>query len=81
MQECKSVNILDALEGWGKKTCAEILDSYRCPKNLEIERFAREQTIDFAHRMVAITYLVMSTGDEKPCLLGYFTLANKFAQI
>ncbi len=43
-------------------------------RNDEVETFLRKNAVEFSRRKMSITYLVM---DEKPKLVGYFTLTHK----
>jgi hypothetical protein len=47
----------------------------RCEKNLDVERFFKEQSIDFTKKNQSVTYLVFE--NENAALVGYFTLAIK----
>ena len=69
------INILDLIQENGETAVAEDLSVFSCPLNLEIEKFVRENVVDFAKRKLSITYLVYDISDWQ--LLGYFTLAHK----
>ena len=63
-------------EGKGAEDCLRILlSNFRCPQNPDVERFFREQSIDFTKRKQSVSYLVSSKVDDE--LLAYFTLAIK----
>ena len=57
------------------------LSTYVCPKNKDIEEFLLTKAIDFALQGIAQTHLVVVDTARGPELLGYFTLANKIADI
>lgn len=72
------VNIRKYLEGnakLGEDDLIQILSEFSCPANLDVERFLRENAIDFTKKSQSVTYLVFSVEDGE--LLGYFTIALK----
>ena len=78
MNECTILNILDLLDLLGENEVNNILSTFSCPKNYEIENFILKNSIQFAKKKMSITYLVM---DENRRLIGYFTLTHKSALI
>ena len=52
-----------------------LLSNFSCPQNRDVERFFKEQSIDFTKRKQSVSYLVSSKADDE--LLAYFTLAIK----
>lgn len=68
-------NILDILDRGGEGSLLEIIASFSCGVNPEIEKFIKERAIDFAKRRLSITYLVTDVDDGE--FLGYFTLTHK----
>lgn len=76
-----SWNILDLIAGVGEETVTMMMESFSCVKsvdgedknlNPDIERFLKENAIQFAKEKKSITYLVgnEATGD----ILGYLLL-------
>lgn len=59
----------------GEERLIQILSSFSCPKNPDVERFLKQSSIEFTKKNQSVTYLVFSTEDYK--LLGYFTIALK----
>lgn len=59
----------------GEEELSEILSEFSCGKNPDVERFLREQSIEFTKKNQSVTYLVFSDSDAS--LVGYFTLAIK----
>ena len=68
-------NILDFIYGGKEEVLKQIVSSFECHKNPEIEEFIHQKAIEFAHRKLSITYLVTDDFDDE--LLGYFTLTHK----
>jgi len=59
----------------GEDELLQILSEFSCPKNPDVERFLKHNSIEFTKKNQSVTYLVFSVADGK--LLGYFTLALK----
>ena len=59
----------------GEGNLHEILSEFSCNKNTDVERFLKEQAVEFTKKNQSVTYLVFS--DEDASLVGYFTLAVK----
>ena len=78
-------NILDLIEDENEKPLADgiafvqdLIGSFRCEKNAEIEHFLHRNAIDFARKRQAITYFVLDGNDD---LLAYFALTHKAVKI
>lgn len=52
----------------------ELLSSFSCPLNTDVEDFLRNNAIDFTKKDQSITYLVFNDEND---LVGYFSLASK----
>ncbi len=76
MQE---INILDMLDMYGEEACQEIVSSFACPLNKDVEDFIRNKAISFAKQRIAITFCIFSK--ENGQLIGYYTLVNKFVVV
>lgn len=59
----------------GENALKDILSEFSCKKNPDVEKFLKEQAIDFTKKNQSVTYLVISNDDLS--LLGYFTLVIK----
>lgn len=59
----------------GEDMLKTVLSNFSCPKNFDVERFLKEQAIDFTKKNQSVTYLVFS--EDYTELLGYFTLTTK----
>ncbi len=73
------LNIREYLENEDKRLGEDILEKllseFSCPLNPDVERFLKEQAIEFAKKHQAVTYLVLSLEDAE--LLGYFAITIK----
>ena len=59
----------------GEEQLQKVLSEFLCSKNTDVERFLKEQSIDFTKKNQSVTYLVFSNEDAE--LVGYFTLTIK----
>lgn len=59
----------------GEEALKEVLSEFLCEKNTDVERFFKEQSIEFTKKNQSVTYLVVTNDDAT--LVGYFTLAIK----
>ena len=80
LDEITIVNIRDCLSmstdndiQIGEDELKEILSDFSCNKNLDVEKFLKEQAIEFTRKNQSVTYLVFNNLS----LVGYFTLTIK----
>lgn len=59
----------------GEEQLHQVLSEFLCYTNMDVERFLKEQSIEFTKKNQSVTYLVFSNEDAE--LLGYFTIAIK----
>ncbi|MCM1497983.1 MAG: GNAT family acetyltransferase [Clostridium sp.] len=59
----------------GEETLLELLSEFSCGKNMDVERFLKEQSIEFTKKNQSVTYLVFT--NENAVLVGYFTITIK----
>lgn len=62
-------------EELGEDDLLQVLSGFSCEKNTDVERFVKEQSIEFARKQQSVTYLVFSTEDAE--LVGYFAITIK----
>jgi len=72
------INIKDMIDQLGDDKVNNIISLYSCPLNKDIEYFLHDKAIEFAKQGIAATHLVFTSYMDKPVLIGYFTLANKY---
>ena len=53
----------------------QVFSSFKCEKNLDVESFLTEQSIDFTKKNQSVTYIVISP--DKNNIVGYFTITIK----
>ena len=72
-------NIREYLNGnneeLGEDDLRQVLSEFSCEKNPDVERFAKEQSIEFAKKQQSVTYLMFSTEDAE--LVGDFAITIK----
>lgn len=71
------INILDLISQVREDVCKNILSSFCCPLNKEVEKFLKNNAISFAMQRIAITYLVFQKEQHQIYLIGYYAIANK----
>lgn len=73
------LNIREYLENdderLGEDKLLQLLSEFSCPLNPDVERFLKQQSIEFAKKHQAVTYLILSLEDAE--LLGYFSITIK----
>lgn len=62
-------------DGLGENDLSQILSEFSCEINSDVQRFAKEQSIEFAKKQQSVTYLVFSSEDAE--LVGYFAITVK----
>lgn len=77
----KTLNLSDVIGTKAEKRIDEMLSSYSCPLNKDVEEFLKSKTKEFAKQRIASTYLVVAPYKDDIVLVGYFTLANKIFSI
>ncbi len=71
------INLMDMIARLGETATKSVISEFSCPLNLDVENFLRNKSIEFAKQKISQTHLVFASYQEKPVLVGYFTLANK----
>lgn len=73
------INLRDILnnDSLGEDVAKDILSSFSCPLNLDVEYFLKHTAIEFAKQSISSTYLIMASYKDRYVLCGYFSLANK----
>ncbi|MCM1044024.1 MAG: GNAT family N-acetyltransferase [Candidatus Gastranaerophilales bacterium] len=71
------LNIREYLEDkkLGEDKLVKLLSEFSCPLNSDVERFLKQQSVAFAKKHQAVTYLVLSPENAE--LLGYFSITIK----
>lgn len=81
MEHYVVVNLGRVLELNGEDKCSNLLSSFICKKNIDVQKYLTQNAIDFNKQRIAITYLVFYIKDEKAKLVGYYTLTNKCVSV
>jgi hypothetical protein len=77
MQGFRIVNLKLLTEELGEGAVKDILSTFSCPLNLDVENYLQRKAIEFSKQGISQTHLVFSSFQDNPVLVGYFTLANK----
>lgn len=73
----KVISLNDLLEQIGEDRTKEILSSFSCPLNFDVESFLKNKAIIFDKQSISRTKLIFTSYKSKLVLIGYFTLAYK----
>ena len=75
------IRLSEMLEQLGEERVKNILSSFSSPLNEDVEYFLLHKAIEFDIQSISKTHLVFASYRNKPVLVGYFTLANKYFTI
>jgi hypothetical protein len=70
-----------AIEALSVEGVTNILSTFSCSINDDIERFLKEKSIEFSNKGIARTHLVLFDSGSRFELMGYYTLTNKILSI
>lgn len=59
----------------GENLLSKVFSSFKCKKNIDVESFLKQQSIDFTKKNQSVTYIVISSGGNN--IVGYFTITIK----
>ena len=59
----------------GENRLLQVLSGFSCPRNPDVERFLKKNSIEFTKKNQSVTYLVFDISNMR--MVGYFTLALK----
>ena len=65
------------LEDGGENKLNAILSTFSCALNPDIEFFLHKKSVLFENQSLSRTFLVMTSFQNKPVIVGYFALAMK----
>ena len=63
--EFVELKLMDVVQQFGEEEVKEILSNFSCPRNLDVEKFIREDAIAISKKRQSITYLVFSLKEKK----------------
>lgn len=63
----------------GENDLVQILSDFSCDKNQDVEKFLKNNSIDFTKKNQSVTYIILDKDDGE--LLGYFTIALKLLMV
>jgi len=75
-----TIKIDDLFNQLGDDAAKAIVSQFSCPLNLDLQNFLLDtnKALVLAHQKVSMTYLVFASYKNKPVLIGYYTLCNKY---
>jgi len=75
------INLCDMLDELGVDIVKNILSDFSCPLNRDVENFLKTKAIEFSKFGISATYLIYTSYQSKPVMVGYYALANKTINI
>jgi hypothetical protein len=75
------VKLQTAIEMMTVERVEQILSTFSCERNDDIEQFLKKRAIDFSNKGIARTHLVLRETTDGFALLGYYALTNKILTI
>lgn len=71
----------DLIKQLGEDMVKDILSSFSCNLNRDVEKFLSEKAMLFSRQSLSKTHLVFTSKNDRRVLIGYFTLAQKTINI
>lgn len=78
MSEFLRINLNELIENIGENKTKNILSSFSCPYNADVEDFLRNKAITFSKMGLAKTHLAFWKEGANIELVGYFAIASKY---
>ena len=75
------INLATIYKSIGEMKTKEIIGSFKCDLNKDIEYFLKEKSIEFFKQGIAETFIVTSSYKGKEVVVGYFALASKTTKV
>lgn len=75
------INLIDMSEMMEYDKVMRIISDFSCPYNKDVDEFLHMKAMEFSKQRLATVYLVFASYKEKPVLVGYFALAQKYFHI
>ncbi len=77
------MNLCNMIDQLGEDATKDILSSFSCPINKDIENFIKEKAIEFSKRTTAKTHLVFWETEDKEYIefVGYYTITSKVISV
>ena len=77
MPEYISISLLDMIDQKGESYVRNIISSFSCPQNKDVEDFLHSKAIEFSKQGLSKTHLVFTLKEDNLILVGYYCLAPK----
>ncbi len=80
--ELISINLKDLIEQLGEDKTKDILSSFECPMNMDVQNFLRYKAIPFSKQGISATHLIYCYSNSEKWgtykeLVGYYTITTK----
>ena len=71
------LNLKTYIEAVGDSEAKNLLASFLCPMNADVQEFLRVKSFEFSKQGITQTHLVFASYQNSPVLVGYYSLTNK----
>ncbi len=71
------LNLKTYIEAVGDSEAKNLLASFLCPMNADVQEFLRIKAFEFSKQGITQTHLVFASYQNEPVLVGYYSLTNK----
>jgi hypothetical protein len=71
------INLKTYIEAVGDHEAKDLLASFLCPMNADVQEFLRVKAFEFSKQGITQTHLVFASYQGNPVLVGYYSLTNK----
>lgn len=75
------ISLENMYEAVGEENLKQLLSSFECALNKDVEFFIREKAIQFYKMRISNTFLVTTSYKGQEIIAGYFALTNKVTKI
>ena len=75
------VNLKTYIEAVGDYEAKNLLASFLCPTNADVQEFLRIKAFEFSKQGITQTHLIFASYQSAPVLVGYYSLTNKVITI
>ena len=73
----KIIKLIDIYNSIGESDTKELLKTFKCDLNPEVDYFLHEKAIEFSKQGIAETFIVTAPYKGQDVIVGYFSTSNK----
>ena len=73
----KIINLIDIYNNIGEEETKELLKTFKCEINRDVEYFLHQKAIEFSKQDISRTFLITTKYKKEEIIVGYFAITNK----